>query len=123
MPRSLHVGGHLAFGPDGMLYVSVGDGDDQGNPDNSAQLSGTRTVTASAEQFSWGLPGAAAAKGATLAGNSTQAASFGYESGAAMVGLSAPARRVGLFPSNTTATALTTDGWRLFDAAITWADG
>lgn len=37
MPRSLHVGGHVAFGPDGKLYVSVGDGDDQGNPDNSAQ--------------------------------------------------------------------------------------
>jgi glucose/arabinose dehydrogenase len=37
MPLSLHVGGHLAFGPDRMLYVSVGDGDDQGNPDNSAQ--------------------------------------------------------------------------------------
>ena len=38
MPRSLHVGGDLGFGPDGMLYVSVGDGDAQGNPDNSAQL-------------------------------------------------------------------------------------
>lgn len=37
MPRALHVGGHVAFGPDGMLYVSVGDGDQQGNPDNSAQ--------------------------------------------------------------------------------------
>ena len=37
MPRSLHVGGHLAFGPDGMLYVSTGDGDDFGNPDNSSQ--------------------------------------------------------------------------------------
>ena len=37
MPFSLHVGGHVAFGPDGMLYVSVGDGDDQGNPHNSAQ--------------------------------------------------------------------------------------
>jgi hypothetical protein len=37
MPRALHVGGHVAFGPDGRLYVSVGDGDAQGNPDNSAQ--------------------------------------------------------------------------------------
>jgi glucose/arabinose dehydrogenase len=37
MTRSLHVGGDLVFGPDGMLYVSIGDGDNQGNPDNSAQ--------------------------------------------------------------------------------------
>jgi hypothetical protein len=37
MPRALHTGGHVAFGSDGLLYVSVGDGDDQGNPSNSAQ--------------------------------------------------------------------------------------
>jgi glucose/arabinose dehydrogenase len=37
MPFSYHVGGHLAFGSDGLLYVSIGDGDDFGNPDNSAQ--------------------------------------------------------------------------------------
>src|SRR5207248_2885510 len=27
----------LQFGPDGMLYVSIGDGDAQGNPDDSSQ--------------------------------------------------------------------------------------
>lgn len=32
-----HHCGHIAFGPDGFLYVCIGDSDDQGNPRNSAQ--------------------------------------------------------------------------------------
>src|SRR5262249_23918269 len=48
---------------------------------------------------------------------------FGYEKGAAMFGLSAPARRVGLFLNDTTAAALASNGWRLFDAVVGWAKG
>jgi hypothetical protein len=86
-----------------------------------AGLSGTVTVTTSSDTLSWGIPGSNAFKIATIPGASTKAAVFAYEPGTSMPGLTAPARRVGLFLADATATKLTAAGWSLFDAAVTWA--
>lgn len=36
-PFPNHNGGQLAFGPDGLLYIGVGDGGSEGDPNNTAQ--------------------------------------------------------------------------------------
>jgi hypothetical protein len=86
-------------------------------------LSGTVVVANSSQTFTWGVPGTAAAKPVGLSGNPSRFPIFGYEPGAAMVGLNAPARRAGFFLSDTTASALNSSGWALFDAAVLWTAG
>ena len=68
-------------------------------------------------------PNANAASVATAASDTTKTLIFGYGAGAAMPGLTAPARRVGLFMFDTSAASFTTSGGALFDAAIKWATG
>lgn len=94
------------------------------NPDHplAAGFSGVvTTVTNDRNRFHWGRPNGNAAIVAVDVANGQNATLYAYEAGAAMVGMKAPARRI--FMHNATGPNLSTAGWRLFDAAVTWAVG
>jgi F5/8 type C domain len=80
----------------------------------------TVAVTSSAQTFTWGKPAATATVVATVAGNGNRSAVFLYERKSTMVGMIAPGRRAGFFAAGTSATALTSNGWRLFDNVVEW---
>jgi hypothetical protein len=87
----------------------------------AAGLTGTMAVTSSTHNFGWGKPASSADKVATISGNSSEIAIFGFRSGVAMSGgFVAPARRVGWFASVGAMGDLTTAGGKLFDAAVAW---
>jgi hypothetical protein len=89
----------------------------------AAGLTGTPTVSSSGT-FSWGKPVASALKIATLPSDASKSLIFGFEAGAALSdGTSAAARRVGFFLEDNTAAGLNTNGWSLFQQAVTWAVG
>ncbi|MCB9708810.1 MAG: hypothetical protein H6714_08500 [Myxococcales bacterium] len=84
------------------------------------------SVTSSPADYSWGVPANGATVAASLSGATDKAASFGYESGTAMVGSQiAPARRTGLFATADAIAKFTASakGWALFDAAVQWTAG
>lgn len=93
----------------------------------AAGLSGTLLVfndpnsPSSTSTFNWGKPNANAAQVARIASDSTRVAIFGYDTGSAMPGLVAPARRVGFFAGDSSATRFTSNGWALFQSAVNWA--
>jgi hypothetical protein len=89
----------------------------------SGKLSGTQTIASVSGTYSWGAPASAAVKIATIVGKSTAIADYGYEKGAAMVGMAAPARRVHLFIGDATAATFSSAGWTLFESAVYWTAG
>lgn len=118
---------------DDMMMTGTSSGADYGDLANQSQLNivnaghplaaglpaGLATTTSSQQLYFWGAPAADATVVASLNGYPTRAAVFGYEEGATMVGMKAPARRVGFFSGS--AAAFTSDGWALYDAAVKWA--
>ncbi|MEZ4954515.1 MAG: HYR domain-containing protein [Saprospiraceae bacterium] len=89
----------------------------------AAGLSGHVQIFNSYETVSYGVPLSSAAVIANKYGSSSRSLVFAYEDGAGLNGISAPARRVGFFLQNTSATSLTADGLKIFDAAVKWAAG
>lgn len=90
----------------------------------AAGLAGRLRVATLPVSLSWGIPSAGAIEVASLGGTGRHLiVQFAYERGAAMVGLPAPARRVGCFLSADAGEVLTEEGWRLFDAGVRWASG
>ena len=79
------------------------------------------TVTNDRNKFHWGHPNGNATIVAVDVANGQNAMIYAYEAGAAMVGMTAPARRI--FIHNATGHNLSIAGWRLFDAAVAWAVG
>ncbi len=88
----------------------------------AAALSGVQTVTTAPVTFTWGVPNANAVSIAAVPGEN-KIVIFGYDKDAPMLGLNAPARRVGLYLEDTSAANLNQNGKALFDAAIRWAAG
>lgn len=78
-------------------------------------------VYSSSTSLQWGTVGSGAVNVATVVGNSSRSAIFGYDIGSSMVGMTAPARRVGFFLWTDGARRWTAAGSNLFEAAITWA--
>ncbi|HPG38935.1 MAG TPA: cellulase family glycosylhydrolase [bacterium] len=72
-------------------------------------------------KLTWGKPAPAAITVAGITGQSGLYSLFAYEKGADMFGLTAPARRVGLFLYDESGSQLNQNGWLLFDAALEWA--
>jgi hypothetical protein len=68
------------------------------------------------DRIIYGFPGPAAKVIATVVGQAKQAAIFAYDRGAMMVGLAAPAKRMGFFIHRDT--DYSPDGLKLFDAAL-----
>jgi hypothetical protein len=92
----------------------------------AAGLTGQPVVLDKKQGLRWGLPGDDAIIVARFPGGAKppQGAVFAYERGSEMPGGRAAARRVALFLGNgRVIKALTPEGWRLFDAAVTWSAG
>jgi hypothetical protein len=90
----------------------------------AAGLSGIVTVLEPGKgQYGFGVPGPSAVVVANLVDETRGAAIFAYDEGTDMVGLVAPARRIGWFLDIQAATRFTPEGWTLFDAAVAWTAG
>jgi hypothetical protein len=87
----------------------------------SEGMSGDYTVFNCGKPTTWGNPGSGATKIGFIPGNPSCAMIYTYDAGAGMVGMTAPAKRIGFFLHDDNADNLTTNGWKLFDRTVQWA--
>ena len=79
------------------------------------------TLTTSAQSFAWAKPVASATRLATLVGDNSRVTIFSFDSGSALFGSTAPARRAGWFATAAAPTAFNANAWSLFDGLMRWA--
>jgi len=84
---------------------------------------GNVTTSTSGVSHGWGKPAASAIVAATLPSDSSKATIFGYDTGAAMVSGTAPARRGSWFHYSGNSANLNDQATALFDATVTWTTG
>jgi Bacterial Ig domain/Bacterial lectin/PA14 domain/Bacterial Ig-like domain len=92
---------------------------DAANPLAAGLSAGPHTVVSSSATFSWGTPIGAHIV-ATMTADPTQACIFYYEKGDKTLHGTTPARRAFFFFQDNTAAAANADGWKLFDAEVSW---
>ncbi len=94
----------------------------------AAELSGSLDISPHKLTIGWGIPSKRADTVATLTTDISKAVLFCYDRDETMVGLNAPARRVGIFYDADIGEHMDGQGdgfvspyWRLFDATVEWA--
>lgn len=93
---------------------------DAGHPMAGGE-SGVVSIYSPGSELGWGVVSPAAQVVAIATDDGSHATLFGYDAGAMMPGLVAPARRVGFSASGANAAGPTPEGLDLFEAAVTWA--
>jgi hypothetical protein len=122
-PTTLDDLGMTGTGADADFGTQVGAGVTIADSSHAiaAGLTGSVAVYSSDGALGWGKPAAAATTIAAVTGATDRAAVFVYARGSQMVSGKAPARRAAFFMTANVGTGMTSAGWALFDAAVTWA--
>jgi hyaluronoglucosaminidase len=91
----------------------------------AAGRSGTVDVYRGLDRIRWGVVAPGARVAAVVPGSPDDATLFGYDKGAQMIGMTAPARRVGIFlgDSGLDPQVVTPDAVAMFDASVDWLLG
>jgi len=138
VPVPVVVFGNTSFyQPMGFIAANSGRGSTSGAPQAivtdattllSSDLSQGQTIDVfnpmlGNSNYTWGIPGGAPIKVATIVGMTTELVVFAYEKGAAMATGTAAARRVSLGWGSSKVKLLGLESFKLQDGAFSWAAG